>query len=36
MQSVAQIFVRRTTNEIEKRTRSFSEKTMKSRRENGV
>jgi len=36
MQSVAQMFVRRMINEIEKRTRSFSERTMKSERENDV
>jgi len=36
MQNVAQMFVRRTANEIEKRTRSFSERTMKSEKENDV
>jgi len=36
MQSVVQIFVRKITNETEKETRSFSEKTMKSERENDV
>jgi len=36
MQNVAQMFVKRMINETEKRTRSFSERTMKSERENGV
>jgi len=30
------MFVRRTTNEAEKRIESFSERTMKSERENDV
>jgi len=34
MQNIAQMFVRKTINETEKETRSFSEETMKSEREN--
>jgi len=30
------MFVKRTINETEKETRSFSERTMRSERENGV
>jgi len=36
MQSVAQMFVKRIINETEKKTRSFSERTMKSEKENDV
>jgi len=36
MQSVAQIFVRRTINKTEKEIKSFSERTMRSERENDV
>jgi len=36
MQSVVQTFVRRTANETEKKIKSFSERTMKSERENDV
>jgi len=36
MQSVVQMFVRRTINETEKEIRSFSERTTKSKRENDV
>jgi len=36
MQSVVQMFVRRTINRTEKETKSFSERTMKSERENDV
>jgi len=36
MQSIAQIFVRRMINRTEKRIWDFSERTMKSERENDV
>jgi len=36
MQSVVQMFIRRTVNETEKKTRSFSERTMRSERKNDV
>jgi len=36
MQNVAQMFVKRTANETEKKTKDFSERTMKSERENDV
>jgi len=36
MQSVAQMFVKRMTDKTEKRIWDFSEKTMKSKRENSV
>jgi len=36
MQNVAQMFVKRTTNETEKETRSFSERTMRNEKENDV
>jgi len=36
MQNVVQTFVRKTVNRTEKETRSFSEETMKSERENDV
>jgi len=36
MQSIVQIFVKRTANRTEKKIRSFSERTMRSKRENDV
>jgi len=36
MQSIAQMFVRRTANETEKKIRSFSERTMRSKRKNDM
>jgi len=36
MQSFAQTFVRKITNRTEKETRSFSERTMRSEKENDV